>query len=114
MRHDDDHHDGSENSRKDTALRVGFSRLRAENRPHIRNIDPALVKQGHLVRVEGPNDLSDRDLFFSSVRIHHEHGVLVELRAERFQFYGFFLVAGFHCSDLSLEVLDRAISDGDR
>src|SRR5262249_26823067 len=48
--HDDDHHDGSKNGRENAAFSVGFSGFGAEDSPHVREIDPALVREAHLIR----------------------------------------------------------------
>ena len=64
------------------------------------------MHQAHLVRAQGANDLPYWDLFFSSVRIHHEDRVFIELCAQRVQFQGFFLVTGFSGSDLGFEAID--------
>ena len=105
--HDDDHHDGSENGGENAAFSVGFSGLLAEDRPHIREIGPALVQQAHLVRPQRSNDLPYWDLFFSSVRIHHHDRVFIELRTQRFQYYGFLLVTRFSVGNLCFEVTNR-------
>jgi hypothetical protein len=106
--HDDDHHDGSKNGRENATLSVGFSGLGGEDRPHIREIGPALVQQTHLVRAQGTNDLSYWDLYFSSIRIHHKDRVFIELCAQRFQFHGFFLVTRFSGGSLGFEIIDMS------